>query len=231
MYVSPTAATGRIRHNSLTEQIANAVKLAIFAGELEPGQRLVEQAIAKEHNVGQNAVREALISLAHQGFVKRVANRATFVTKMSLEDAEQLSVVRGALEGAVVETVRRRYAAGEVSLDQLESLLSGMREAGERLDRTAFYWFDMEFHRELWRLTGNPFLEQTLEQTVMPLFAFFIIQYFRKHDKLETLREAIPAHEQVVACIRSGRTEEARAALHALVEISVKHQQGLVKLP
>lgn len=231
MYVSPSAVPGRIRHNSLTEQIANAVKLAIFSGELQPGQRLVEQAIAKEHNVGQNAVREALISLAHQGFVRRVANRATFVTQMSLEDAEQLSVVRSALEGAAVESVRIRYAAGEVSLDPLESLLSGMRDAAERLDRTSFYRCDMQFHRELWRLTGNPFLEQTLEQTVMPLFAFFIIQYFRKNDKLETLREAIPVHEQVVACIRSGASEEARVALDALVEISVKHQQGLVALP
>ena len=226
MYVSPTAATGRIRHNSLTEQIANAVKLAIFAGELQPGQRLVEKAIAKEHSVGQNAVREALISLAHQGFVKRVANRATFVTKMSLGDAEQLSEVRAALEGAAVEAVRRRYAAGEVSLDQLESLLHGMREAAERLDRTAFYRFDMEFHRELWRLTDNPFLEQTLEQTVMPLFAFFIIQYFRKNDKLEILGEPILANEQVYACIRSEKSEEARVAPHALVEAAVKLCRG-----
>lgn len=231
MYVSPAAAPGRIRHNSLTEQIANAVKVAIFAGELKPGQRLVEQTIAKEHNVGQNAVREALISLAHQGFVKRVANRATFVTEMSLEDAEQLSVVRASLEGAAVETVRVRYAAGTVALDQLDIALSGMREAAERLDRDAFYRFDMQFHRELWKLTGNPFLEQTLEQTVMPLFAFFIMQYFRKNDKLETMREAIPVHEQVVECIRTGKTEEARVALNALVEISVKHQQGLVALP
>ena len=231
MYVSPTSASSRIRHNSLTDHIANAVKMAIFGGELQPGQRLVEQAIAKEHNVGQNAVREALISLAHQGFVKRVANRATFVTKMSLEDAEMLSAVRAALEGAAVETVSRRHAAGEVSLDQLEIPLAGMREAAERMDRDAFFRFDIQFHRELWKLTANPFLEQTLEQTVMPLFAFFIMQYFRKNDKLETLREAIPAHEQVLDCIRSGKSEEARVALHALVEVAVKHQQGLLTLP
>jgi DNA-binding GntR family transcriptional regulator len=231
MYVSPIAASGRIRHNSLTEQIANAVKMAIFDGELQPGQRLVEQAIAKQHNVGQNAVREALISLAHQGFVKRVANRATFVTRLSLEEAEQLSVVRAALEGAAVEMVRVRYAAGEVSLEELENQLNGMREAAERLDRDAFYRFDMKFHRELWQLAGNPFLEQTLEQTAMPLFAFFIIQYFRKNDKLETLREAIPAHEEVISCIRSGNSQAAQVALNKLVEVSVKHQQGLVVLP
>jgi DNA-binding GntR family transcriptional regulator len=83
----------------------------------------------------------------------------------------------------------------------------------------------------LWQLAGNPFLEQTLEQTAMPLFAFFIIQYFRKNDKLETLREAIPAHEEVISCIRSGNSQAAQVALNKLVEVSVKHQQGLVVLP
>ena len=45
------------------------------------------------------------------------------------------------------------------------------------------------------------------------------------------MRQAIPAHEQVLACIRSGKWEEARVALHALVEVAVKHQQGLLTLP
>lgn len=219
-----------IRYSSLTEQIAQSVKQAIFRGELSPGERLVEQSIARAHGVGQNAVREALIALAHQGFVKRVANRATYVTQLNLEEATKLSVVRAALEGAACEIVSRRFAAGEVELVQLQIFLDGMREAAERLDRVAFYDFDIQFHRELWRLTGNVYLEQMLEQTVAPLFAFFIIQYFRKGDRLETLREAIPAHERMLAGIRTGNPANARESLEILIDVGVKHQQGLVSL-
>lgn len=231
MFIGPNSGSTEIRHSSLTEQIAQVVKQAIFRGELQPGERLVEQAIAKAHGVGQNAVREALISLAHQGFVKRVANRATYVTQMSLDEAQKLSVVRTALESTSVEIVSRRFAAGEVETKALEIFLAGMRAAAEQLDRVLFYKFDIAFHRELWRLTGNESLEQALEQVVAPLFAFFIMQYFRRGEHLETLREAIPAHEQVLTCVRSGRPEEARTALHALVDVGVKHQRGLVALP
>jgi len=225
------ASEGLVRYSSLTEQIAHSVKQAIFRGELQPGDRLVEQSIARAHGVGQNAVREALISLAHQGFVKRVANRATYVSQLNLEDAQKLSVVRAALEGTACEIVNRRYAEGEVQLDQLDLHLAGMHDAAERLDRVAFYDCDIQFHRELWRLTGNLYLEQMLEQTVAPLFAFFIIQYFRKGDRLETLREAIPAHRQLVADIRSGNPSQAHASLNTLIDVGVKHQQGLVALP
>lgn len=219
-----------IRYSSLTEQIAHSVKQAIFRGELLPGERLVEQSIARAHGVGQNAVREALISLAHQGFVRRVANRGTYVTQLNLEEATKLSVVRAALEGTAGEIVCRRFAAGEVNLDQLLMSLEAMAGAAERLDRVAFYDFDIQFHRELWRLSGNVYLEQMLEQTVAPLFAFFIIQYFRKGDRLETLREAIPAHAQALEAIRSGNPERARASLESLIDVGVKHQQGLVAL-
>lgn len=220
-----------IRHSSLTEQVARVVKQAILRGELKPGERLVELAIAREHGVGQNAVREALIALAHQGFVKRVANRATYVTQMSLEEAQKLSVVREALESMAVEIASRRFAAGEVDAAKLETALEKMRAAAEQLDRVLFYEYDIAFHRELWRLTGNEHLEQALEQVVAPLFAFFIMQYFRKGDRLETLRDAIPAHEALVSCVRSGLPGEARTALHVLVDVAVKHQKGLVALP
>ena len=111
--------------------------------------------------------------MAHQGFVKRVANRATYVTQMSLEEAQKLSVVREALESMAVEIASRRFAAGEVDAAKLETALEKMRAAAEQLDRVLFYEYDIAFHRELWRLTGNEHLEQALEQVVAPLFACF----------------------------------------------------------
>lgn len=226
-----TAKRQPVLHRSLTDQIAIAVKQSILRGELAPGERLVEQTIARTYGVGQNAVREALIALAHQGFVRRVANRATYVTQLSLQEAQKLSAIRAALEGLAVESVRQRFAAGEISVDHLDKLLAKMRDAAELLDRDAFYEFDLQFHQELWMLSGNEYLEQMLEQVVVPLFAFFILLYFRKGDAIKTLREAIPVHEQLLQSIRSGHAADAKQSLDELVDLSVKHQRGLVALP
>ena len=96
---------GLVKPIRLTDQISEVIKKQIFAGDLEPGDRVVEQKIARDLGVGQNAVREALIELSHLGFVRRVPNIGTFVTKLSRADAEKISQVRIALEGLVVDLV------------------------------------------------------------------------------------------------------------------------------
>ena len=69
-----------IEAKPLTERVANALKSAFFSGKLKPGDTIVERQIAREMNVGSPVVREALITLKHEGFVRRVNNRGSFVT-------------------------------------------------------------------------------------------------------------------------------------------------------
>src|ERR1700674_2221149 len=66
---------------SLPERAANALKDAFFSGQLKPGDTIVEREIARQMKVGTPVVREALILLQEQGFVRRVANTGTFVTE------------------------------------------------------------------------------------------------------------------------------------------------------
>jgi DNA-binding GntR family transcriptional regulator len=65
---------------SLTERVIAALKNAFFSGVLKPGETIVERQIAREMNVGTPVVREALISLKHEGFVRRVKNKGSFIT-------------------------------------------------------------------------------------------------------------------------------------------------------
>src|SRR5258708_12767805 len=65
---------------SLAEGVVAALKDAFFSGVLAPGSAIVERQIAKQMNVGTPVVREALISLKHEGFVRRVKNKRTFIT-------------------------------------------------------------------------------------------------------------------------------------------------------
>ncbi len=107
---------GWVKPIRLTDQISKVIKEKIFAGELEPGDRVVEQKIARDLGVGQNAVREALIELFHLGFVRRIPNIGTFVTKLDRTDAEKISQVRTALEGLVVDLVAQRLETDDLDL-------------------------------------------------------------------------------------------------------------------
>jgi DNA-binding transcriptional regulator YhcF (GntR family) len=75
---------------SLSDRVINALKDAFFAGELKPGDTIVERDLARQMKVGTPVVREALISLQGQGFVRRVTNTGTFVTQFTTAEVRQL---------------------------------------------------------------------------------------------------------------------------------------------
>src|SRR5688572_6741931 len=78
----------------LKDRVAELIKEAILSGRLQPGERIVEMKVANEVGVATTAVREALFELEAQGFVSRLANRGTFVTKLSEDDVQKILRVR-----------------------------------------------------------------------------------------------------------------------------------------
>src|SRR3989440_10318989 len=158
---------------SLAEGVVAALKDAFFSGRLKPGAGIVERQIAKQMNVGTPVVREALITLKHEGFVRRVKNKATFVTAFDADEVRQLYTLRVELETLALQWARPIVTKSD--LDQLQSLVDRLVEAGQREDRREFLERDIEFHRFCWKLSGNPFLAETLERLMAPLFAFVVL--------------------------------------------------------
>src|ERR1700719_2261719 len=158
---------------SLAEGVVAALKYAFFTGMLKPGAVIVERQIAKQMNVGTPVVREALISLKHEGFVRRVKNKATFVTAFDADEVRQLYTLRVELETLALQWARPLVTKSDI--DQLKSLVDRLVEAGQRENRREFLECDLEFHRYCWKLSDNPFLAETLERLMAPLFAFVVL--------------------------------------------------------
>ena len=158
---------------SLAEGVAAALKDAFFSGKLKPGTAIVERQIAKQMNVGTPVVREALITLKHEGFVRRVKNKGTFITAFDADEVRQLYMLRVELETLALQWARP--FATNADLEHLEALVHRLVEAGERGNRRDFLECDFEFHRYCWKLSGNPFLADTLERLMAPLFTFVVL--------------------------------------------------------
>jgi DNA-binding GntR family transcriptional regulator len=158
---------------SLTEGVVAALKDAFFSGALKPGSAIVERQIAQQMNVGTPVVREALISLKHEGFVRRVKNKGTFITAFDPDEVRQLYTLRVELETLALQWARPIVTKSD--LDQLKNLVDRLVEAGQRENRREFLERDIEFHRRCWKLSGNPFLAETLERLMAPLFAFVVL--------------------------------------------------------
>jgi DNA-binding GntR family transcriptional regulator len=158
---------------SLSERVTAALKSAFFSGALKPGDAIIERQIAREMNVGTPVVREALISLKHEGFVCRVNNKGTYITKFEAGEVRELCMLRIELETLALQWARPRVT--EAHLNDLKARVDRLVDAGDRGDRREFLERDFEFHRCCWRLSGNPFLADTLERLLAPLFAFVVL--------------------------------------------------------
>jgi len=157
----------------LTDRVAAALKDAFFSGKLKPGDAIVERQLAREMKVGTPVVREALISLQGQGFVRRVTNTGTFVTKFNAEEVRQLYSLRIELESLAFEWARPRTTPADIV--ELRALVDRLVEAGETGARREFLERDFVFHKSCWKLSGNVYLVETLERLMAPLFAFAVL--------------------------------------------------------
>jgi DNA-binding GntR family transcriptional regulator len=191
---------GPLARVGLKDRVADLIKSAILSGKLGPGDRIVELALANQLNVGTTAVREALFDLESQGFVNRVTNKGTYVTKLSLEDVEEILQVRGELEGLAVELAQARRTEADLAL--LEECTGGMVTAARDQDWPRFYRNDLEFHRNLWRIAGNRHLAKSLDVLVVPLFAFFIMKI--RSDPGEMKWASVEKHVDIVRALRDG---------------------------
>jgi DNA-binding GntR family transcriptional regulator len=83
---------------STGDSVAHALREDILAGLLSPGERLVEEAIAKQYGVSRVPVREALNRLQSEGFVTIVRYKGATVSETLVQDSRELLQIRRGLE-------------------------------------------------------------------------------------------------------------------------------------
>ncbi len=141
---------------SRTEAVLAAIRHAILAGEMKPGQSLVEADLAQRLGVSKTPVREALKTLAGSGLVAMSPYRGAAVRAIDPATAAALYDLRLRLEPEAV----RRAVAGGAGLQPAAAALARADAAGSDAERSLA---NREFHRALYAPCGNPLLVQTLD--------------------------------------------------------------------
>jgi len=190
---------------SKRDQVIRAMKDAILSGTIQPGASIVESKIAQQLGAGIPLIREALIELEHQGYVQRTPYKGTTVTKLSPVDVRNIFALRVELEALAIEWARPNISESDV--EDLREVIRKMEDAARALDLLRFYESDLAFHRKIWSLSGNPYLADTLERLIVPLFAFFLMKTSRHQD---SYIESACTHAKIVEAIPTASPTELR---------------------
>jgi DNA-binding GntR family transcriptional regulator len=102
---------------------------AILAGDIPPGQATSQIVLARELGVGRTPLREALRMLQHEGLVVSQPNRRVRIAELSVEDAEELYVMRISLEAVAARITVPMLTSEDHA--ELEGLMAQMDHLAE----------------------------------------------------------------------------------------------------
>jgi len=199
---------------TLRQQVADRVRNAILSGALHPGERLVERKISTELGTSLTAVREALIQLETEGFIRKKTNTNTFVSDFSRSELEGVFAVRRLLEGYAFEEAARRATAAEC--DKLQDLFAQTVEAARREDRQSYIRRDLLWHDAVWQTARNECLLESLRRIIYPLFGFSAIRV-ASQPGFDLLADA-QSHDPLLKAIRQNEPAAARRAFDEAME-------------
>ncbi|QHM94955.1 MULTISPECIES: GntR family transcriptional regulator [Kosakonia] len=180
---------------------------AIEAGELLPGERLQETRLAEQFGLSRTPIREALHRLETLGLAEPGPQRGLIIAHISYERLRQLFDVREGLERLAMALAVNAASDAEIAL------LQEMVHAEASLtDSKALHDHNRMFHRQIYRATHNPYLNEMLDNLRIHLSLLRSTTYELKERTEESKRE----HQSIVDAL-------ARRDSAAAQEIACEH--------
>src|SRR5882724_7497503 len=199
---------------NLIDQVYARILDAIIDRTLLPGQRIRQNELADRLGVSRQPVSHALHLLHRQGLVSESGRRGFEVTQLDPGRIRRLYEVRGA-----IDALAARLAAGRVKIDavgraQLEAALQAGRAIDDKTPLAALIALDVDFHRAIYHLAGNP----AIEEMIAPQWPHMRRSMATVLAELDYRQSAWAEHETIAAHVFSGNAKAAEGAAlaHAL---------------
>lgn len=201
------------------EEVAEAIRAQVFSGELVQDQQLPpERELAEAYGVSRVVVREAIRTLELAGIlrVQKGAGGGTFVCHNL--DKPLVASIENLLAGGdislndlfemrlILEPPAAALAATRARPQDLAPLQEILEQAQNNLsDSQALRDDNLEFHRRLVALAGNPLLSLLCE-TVLSI----LVDSLRGKLHRRTSQTVHDFHHRIYQALKAGRAEEAR---------------------
>lgn len=204
---SAVTTTGGV--DSAAGRLAETLRRAIVAGELVPGQRLVEADLTAQYDASRGNVRIALTELANEGLVERVPNRGARVRAVSVREAIEITEVRAAVESLCAAKAARNITDEQIR--DLRELGAEMQRAveGGALDR--YSAGNVQLHARIIEISD----QATAAETIRRLRAQAVRFQFRLASQPGRAETSLPQHLAIIDAVCRRDPEAARAAMHA----------------
>jgi DNA-binding GntR family transcriptional regulator len=182
----------------LAEQVYRTLRDMILAGELVPGQKLIQEALSERLGVSRTPLLAAFSKLEKEMLVELVPRRGAFVKQLSPTELLQLYEVRLRLEPlGAYEAARHIDKKTHQVLYELHASYCDAVQVGEA---QAVRLADYRFHMAIMKLSGNTILERILS-------SFAIVSKSNQRGLMKPASKSLEEHNALRDAIARGDAE------------------------
>ncbi len=184
------------------------VKNQIVTKSLYPGNRIIEEDLARETGVSRTPIRSALVRLAYEGLVVQQPNKGSFVAKPSFTDLRQVYEIRAVLEvGAFRAAIQRR---SDESVLLMEQNMEKQRHLGSIFNMSDYVRLNREFHWIITMEAQNAYYEKYLNELYNKVGTYLLFW-----DSSTTNTLSLETHELIYEAFRD---RDEKKGVKALLE-------------
>ncbi len=191
---------------SLKEQVYEYLREQMRTGTILPGSVIDMEETSKRLGVSKTPLRDALLLLETEGFVRIMPRRKVVVNVLTEADIRDSYDIVGALESVALLRAFDRIRPGDI--EAMQTLNNDMHAAIGAGDFDLYYAKNLAFHNVFLSLCGNESLVKIVNTLKKRLYDFPRSKGFVK----EWEESSIVEHQALIELIRDGRKQE--AAIH-----------------
>ena len=180
-------------------QIHDQLREMILSLDLGPGERLTERWLENRFEGSRTPIRAALARLEGEELVRR-DGRNWIVAPIDLGELEALAEFREPLETIAVRLACQR--ANEADLAAIEEMLDACQSGAPREE---WHRVGTDFHVEIARLSGNPFIVKAIEGAMTRLSRARWLEVWTEPSREQAWAE----HRRILGFIRNNEPDAA----------------------
>jgi DNA-binding GntR family transcriptional regulator len=196
---------------SLPERARAALERLILSGEIAPGTRLNEVALAARIGLSRGPLREALRGLERDGLVTAgPAGQGMSVRRLEPEEMAELYDMRALLQGFILARLAERNAEGTLppgTLEELRAQVDAMEADARGAEAAGYYARNLAFHEALHHAAGHRRAAGLYDSLIKESH----LARQRSLSTVERMRESNAEHAAMLDTVAAGDPARARA--------------------
>ena len=187
----------------LKDQVYEYLRYQMRIHKIKPGSMIDMTAISKKLGISRTPLRDTLIQLEMEGFVRILPRRGVIVTVLTVKDIKDFYEILGALENVAIVSVADKF--GEVEAKKMQQLNEAMNKAINKDDFDQFYESNLEFHNVYIDLSGNAVLKKMTDILKNRLYDFPRRSGYIKEWEVASIKE----HKKLIELLSEGKFMDA----------------------